>query len=316
MFIIYKTTNKINGKIYIGQHQQDTTTFDGYLGSGSILKQAIAKYGIDAFARETLAACESKEVANITEIALINQYDSRNPHIGYNIMEGGTGGDTISNHPNRDTIATNNAIRMQRRVADGSWTNPLDAPGAYEKLVDSIRYRSNNNPEHWDHIRGPRTDDQMVRRLNTFAENKASGKHQDAHVTSANISAAQKRRFAENPDTHGMLGGTHTEASRAKISQTRKDRIAAGTIKPSTPNTELISGENNYQFKGWYDTPWGRFASINAASTSPDAMITDSATIRKIFNNIDDIASTRSARRAGGVKGHTWRQLGFVFYPS
>ena len=41
---IYKTTNKINGKIYIGQHRCDH--FDeSYIGSGSRLLKAVKKYG-------------------------------------------------------------------------------------------------------------------------------------------------------------------------------------------------------------------------------------------------------------------------------
>lgn len=47
MSIIYKTTNLINGKIYIGQHY--TSADDGYLGSGKILNLAIDKYGIESY---------------------------------------------------------------------------------------------------------------------------------------------------------------------------------------------------------------------------------------------------------------------------
>lgn len=44
--IIYKTTNKINGKIYIGRYCGNRSS---YLGSGSYLKRAIRKYGKDNF---------------------------------------------------------------------------------------------------------------------------------------------------------------------------------------------------------------------------------------------------------------------------
>jgi len=48
---IYKTTNKINGKIYIGK---DTTSNPQYLGSGKLIKRAILKYGVENFTKEIL----------------------------------------------------------------------------------------------------------------------------------------------------------------------------------------------------------------------------------------------------------------------
>jgi hypothetical protein len=57
IYIVYKTTNLVNGKFYIGVHKQDfflPIIFDGYLGSGLMLKRAIKKYGEENFIRETL----------------------------------------------------------------------------------------------------------------------------------------------------------------------------------------------------------------------------------------------------------------------
>jgi len=40
-YIIYETTNTVNNKIYVGKHKQKGIEFDGYLGSGKVLNQAI-----------------------------------------------------------------------------------------------------------------------------------------------------------------------------------------------------------------------------------------------------------------------------------
>ena len=48
---IYKMTNLVNGKIYIGQHVTDNLK-DGYRGSGIVLKNALKKYGRSNFAVE------------------------------------------------------------------------------------------------------------------------------------------------------------------------------------------------------------------------------------------------------------------------
>lgn len=59
-FILYKTTNLINNKVYIGIHQTKNLD-DGYLGSGLAFKRALKKYGKENFKREILKYCNSLE---------------------------------------------------------------------------------------------------------------------------------------------------------------------------------------------------------------------------------------------------------------
>ena len=47
---IYKTTNLINGKIYIGQHKSEEYD-SSYYGSGKLIRRAIEKYGITKYHR-------------------------------------------------------------------------------------------------------------------------------------------------------------------------------------------------------------------------------------------------------------------------
>lgn len=101
---IYKITNKINGKIYIGQDSYDNPL---YLGSGVLLNRAILKYGIENFEKEILEKCDTQEKLNEREIFWIKTLNSQNPQIGYNISRGGSGGDTISNNPKREEICKN-----------------------------------------------------------------------------------------------------------------------------------------------------------------------------------------------------------------
>ena len=60
---IYKITNLINGKIYIGQHSVSNIKYY-YFGSGLILKQAIKKHGIENFEKKII-------VDNVTSVFVI-----------------------------------------------------------------------------------------------------------------------------------------------------------------------------------------------------------------------------------------------------
>ena len=53
----YKITNLINGKFYYGIHSTNDLD-DGYFGSGTALKSAVKKYGIDSFKKEII--CDYK----------------------------------------------------------------------------------------------------------------------------------------------------------------------------------------------------------------------------------------------------------------
>lgn len=88
--IIYKTTNLLNKKFYIGK---DTKNNPAYFGSGTKLKRAIKKYGIENFKKEILEECISEAELNDKEIYWIKFTDAIKN--GYNIAEGGTGGKTL-----------------------------------------------------------------------------------------------------------------------------------------------------------------------------------------------------------------------------
>ena len=71
-YLIYQTTNLVNGKIYVGQHQTYNLD-DGYIGSGTLLQKAIQKYGIDKFERKILYYCQSEEELNAKEREIVNE---------------------------------------------------------------------------------------------------------------------------------------------------------------------------------------------------------------------------------------------------
>lgn len=81
---VYKGTNLVNNKIYIGQHKSEK--FDeSYLGSGTLWKRAIQKYGVDKIQIEVIEFCSNPEELNKRESYWIKKLNSQDKTIGYNI---------------------------------------------------------------------------------------------------------------------------------------------------------------------------------------------------------------------------------------
>ena len=101
-YIVYKTTNLINGKIYVGVHRTNPDIFDGYIGCGVTKKDkkkktlkgfpaAVRKYGYCNFKRETLFVFPNTEEgklqayskeAEIVNIDFVKRKDTYNLTIG------------------------------------------------------------------------------------------------------------------------------------------------------------------------------------------------------------------------------------------
>lgn len=85
-YTIYKTTNLINGKYYVGMHKTQNLN-DGYMGSGKLLKQAIKKYGINSFSKEILFIFDNEQDMIDKEYELVSLHEN-----SYNLCFGGKGG--------------------------------------------------------------------------------------------------------------------------------------------------------------------------------------------------------------------------------
>ena len=90
-YYVYKITNKMNGKWYIGKRKHHSPTDDRYMGSGRLIREAIAKYGIDCFDKSIIEVFDSDEKASKLEASLVTK-ESINTSMSYNMHEGGHGG--------------------------------------------------------------------------------------------------------------------------------------------------------------------------------------------------------------------------------
>lgn len=89
-YFLYKTTNLVNNKYYIGVHAGNVLD-ESYLGSGRLIKYAIKKYGRNNFKREILKTFNTIEEMFTEEGIVVNQgvVDDEN---SYNLCIGGLGG--------------------------------------------------------------------------------------------------------------------------------------------------------------------------------------------------------------------------------
>ena len=126
---IYKTTNMINGKAYIGMKRLDCKHKD-YLGSGKIFKRALDKYGKENFVKEILAFAKTKEELTQLEYEYIKHHDAYNSQDYYNVASGGLGGNTKAGY-------TEEELReFGRRVS-----NSLKNSEKFKTVVQSEEYR-------------------------------------------------------------------------------------------------------------------------------------------------------------------------------
>jgi group I intron endonuclease len=89
---IYKITNLLNGKAYVGQHDGSK---NHYYASGHAIKKAVKKYGKENFMREVIDAGDydgnKLDELEVYYIALHQTYAALYPEKGYNLTVGGGG---------------------------------------------------------------------------------------------------------------------------------------------------------------------------------------------------------------------------------
>lgn len=115
--VIYKITNKINGKIYVGK---DLHNNQNYYGSGILIQNAIKKYGIENFEKSILENCTDKNHLNQQEKYWIKYLNTQDRNIGYNIHGGGDGGDTFSGKHH-----TENSKSKSSESNKKTWSDPI-----------------------------------------------------------------------------------------------------------------------------------------------------------------------------------------------
>ena len=122
--IIYKITNKVNNKVYIGlttltleYRWKRHITESKNVSNEKHLYKAIRKYGLENFLVEEIDHSSSLEELGELERKYIKQFDSTNPNRGYNLTAGGERHQYDGNSQSKLTVE--DVIEIRKAYAEG-----------------------------------------------------------------------------------------------------------------------------------------------------------------------------------------------------
>ena len=133
IYTIYKITNNLNNKYYIGKHQTVNLN-DSYMGSGKLIKRAIEKYGIENFTKEILHIFTTAEEMDAKEKELVTLHEN-----SYNMTEGGKGGFSFiqKNNLNKGSNNVMHDIVVKTKNLETRRENILNNPDLKRHLLEN-----------------------------------------------------------------------------------------------------------------------------------------------------------------------------------
>lgn len=168
---IYKITNLINGKVYIGQTistiQKRFSKHCG--GENQLISRAIKKYGVDNFKVEEIDRADTREELDEKEVYWIKHYNSRTPN-GYNVEGGGTKNKEISSE-------TRAKLSEANKGEKAPWYGKHLTEETKRKLSESHKGKC----KYWE---GKTRDSETIRKMSESRKGKTIGA---THVQSKQI---------------------------------------------------------------------------------------------------------------------------------
>ena len=209
--IVYKTTNLINGKFYIGQ---DSKNDPSYLGSGSLLKKAIKKYGRKNFIKETVETCSSLEELNDREIYWIKETKSQ--HLGYNVSDGGFRGSFVWSEE-------------QRKIHSDFMKNKFDSYSD-EWIYYQTKDKTGSNGPNFGKKHSDKTKEKISiaqkRNPTKYWLGKTQSEESNQKRREKSLGSKRKQEYKEKITGEGnaFFGRKHSEETKQKMQQLRKNK--------------------------------------------------------------------------------------------
>jgi len=212
-YTIYQITNLVNGKIYIGKHQTNDLA-DGYFGSGTALKKAIAKHGKDVFRKDILHVFNNEAEMNAKEKELITEDFVRRLDT-YNLGVGGEGGPHFEGRKHSD--------QTRQKLAEIRQINPI-------VYTDELRRKMSEKNK------GRVVSDLTKQKLSQLANERYAS---DGEVRKK-ISAAMKQYCHRYPMSDETKQKLHLAHVGKRLSDDHKDKIRTTMLSKSTKDWPAI----------------------------------------------------------------------------
>ena len=153
-YLIYMIVNRVNGKIYVGQHETMNID-DNYMGSGSVLELAKRKHGIENFEKIILFDFKSFNEMNEMEIAIVNDDFRRKTDCVYNRCNGGFDG------PNSEYQKEMHRLGLWKKPNEGKIM-------CHDKNSNMKFFFEDEIPEGW--VKGAVLDKELHEKLNALMD--------------------------------------------------------------------------------------------------------------------------------------------------
>jgi len=260
---LYKTTNIVNNKFYIGMHTTSNLN-DGYLGSGKYLKNSIKKYGIENFKVEILEFFDDRNTLASNEKLTINEDMLKDP-LCMNIKGGGFGGfggmilvrDNIGNYSLIDRNdprflsgelygATKGKIMVKDKNNNNfqiSVNNPKFLSGELKHITKGkVLLKDINGDNIYVNINDPRF---LSGELVSINKGKVTVKDKDDNILQVDIN---DKRYLSGEFQFLWKNKKHTEKTKAKIKQNRAGK-QKGELNSQFGTCWVRNGNGNKKIK-------------------------------------------------------------------
>jgi hypothetical protein len=226
---IYKTTCNVTGKWYVGMHSTSDLK-DGYLGSGTILRYSIRKYGKDNHTKEILEYCESRELLIIKEIEIVNE-KLVSDSMCMNLTNGGLGFGSYE-HMIRCSKAGNKAFKYKL-------DNDVDFKKQHSDKMSKTNKESFikfNKGEYLNYDWSGKnhtieTKDKMSNIKKGSGIGKTNSQYGTCWINKSGINKKVKKEIIDNYLNEGWILGRKTEITGEKIKTSKLKEVDVKEIK-------------------------------------------------------------------------------------